>query len=533
MDLLRNQRGSLAITGLLVMLVTLIIVGGVAPYVTTELRAMRQNTDVVEAQYVAEAGIKRALVGFMQGRADWAWADGETRNSFEDNSNKIYTVTITPAIANGTVPPTGTYTIASTGRIGDVSKVSRCQVRIAAGNNGGGANEALGQSDVFSRYVVYDLNKFYVYGGSYPIIDGQMGLAGIDTGIDYVNQFLYNMVFGTIEKPSGWRGSSDWLLTNKLYTKLATAKDIGTLKIIMPTMPQMPAIPASQPNGAVLISAPGNFSGLSYYTNSGLTFGGELRLTNSAATIYLLNGDLKLTNQGSYGNGTIINDNGDIVLYVNGDIDMTSASYISARGNITIYATGQIDLSKKSYIRSETGNITIMAQKDIDLNDNDNYIQAPNNREVKVYSTTGSINFDQSGCYIDGGVVTLHAYNAIKLTNAGSINNNPGYDTAIALLYSANSTTTNSFTIGGAAALFLTSNKFDINNTFNAPRTIFVSSSGESQISGAPKLAGFYTNGSLLISEKPTIVYSTDVMNALGLTGTNGTPTVTIENWSK
>ena len=577
MQILYNQRGSAAVIGIMAMLFMTIVIGGLLPMVSTEVRSTRTNQDVVEAQYVAEAGAKRALVGFSQSRTDWAWANGTTRNNFQDGTSKAYSVTITPAVVDGAVPASGHYTITSTGFVGDVRKTVSIGIQMTAGG-GGNANAS---GDVFSKYVIYDKGKFEMDGGNNPKITGDMGLAGSVVSINNnVNQFFNGKVYAT-QVPSGYRGwQNDWLVTNGLFVKVDTAEKVGTLTINMPdmpTMPDMPIIPTSVPSGASVFSDPGIIKGSEYYSPALSEFGGDLETTASRTTIYATKG-MKLTKKGPYNYGSITSD-GDLTLYVNGNMTLSNGSYIKAAGNIKIYVSGTFNITNAGSIRSENGNIEITSLNSIvDLNNassihapgnitisvdrlslsgvsyissndsniiiktkngvslsgNNNYIQTSNSGNVEIYSSQGSVEFNNDGCFVNGGKVVLQAYNAIKLTNAGSINNDSNYSSAIAYLYSANSTTSNSFVIGGKASLFLTTNAFNITNTFTAPKTVFVSSSGQTSISNSPKIAGIYTNGSLTIANSPTFTYDKDVMAALGLAGgSGGKAKVDLDKWSK
>jgi len=525
----KNEKGSIAITGMIVMLFMLVVIGALAPYITTEVKASRLNQDVVEAQFVAEAGIKRAVVGFMHSRTDWNWANGTTRTIFQDGTDKAYSVSISPPIINGSVPAPGTYIITSTGFVGDINKIIKVEITLSSG---GGGNEELDGSDVFSKYVIYDKNRFYMYGGAYPKITGQIGLAASsDVSIDFANQFLNDMVFGTVKVPGGWRSSPDWLTSNNLYKQI---ENVGTLKINMPAIPNLTNIdiPTSNVSGGAVFSSPGTYTGSEYYSAALSDFGGSAIMKATKTKIYAFNG-IHLTNKGSYSNGSIVGE-GDLEIYANGNINLSNGSFITSSGNITIYTNDWIKLSGGSYIKSDNGKVKIIAKNKVELSDSNNYI-ASTSGNVEISSVSGSIEFNQNGCYVNGKKVVLNAGDTIKLSNGGSINNSAGYESSTAFLYAVNAITTNSFAIGGAASLFLITNKFDINNTFSAPKTVFVSSSQESAISGTPKLAGIYTNGALTISGTPTIAYDTNVMTALGLNGGggSGSPTVTIGNWSK
>ena len=68
-----NRQGSVTILAIGVMLFLGIILSGVMPMITQEVRSGTLNRDAVEAQYAAEAGLKRALTGLVVADKDWDW----------------------------------------------------------------------------------------------------------------------------------------------------------------------------------------------------------------------------------------------------------------------------------------------------------------------------------------------------------------------------------------------------------------------------------------------------------------------------
>jgi hypothetical protein len=118
-----SQKGSATMLAVFVLMFVVIVMGGLIPLVNTQVSLTAKNQNVLEAQYAAEAGAKRAIVGLMQNRTDWTWADGVTQQPFIDGMKKYYAVKISPSITNKNAPTTGTaYTITSTGTVNGVSK---------------------------------------------------------------------------------------------------------------------------------------------------------------------------------------------------------------------------------------------------------------------------------------------------------------------------------------------------------------------------------------------------------------------------
>ena len=68
-SVLNNKRGAATILAVGVMLFLGIILSGVLPMITQEVRSGTQNRDGVEAQYAAEAGAKRAIAALLAASA--------------------------------------------------------------------------------------------------------------------------------------------------------------------------------------------------------------------------------------------------------------------------------------------------------------------------------------------------------------------------------------------------------------------------------------------------------------------------------
>lgn len=119
----KNQKGSTMVLVLLSMVILAIFLSGLIPMINSQLSFSSLNNDAVEAQYAAEAGAKRAIVGLKNNRTDWAWATGNVSNLFIDGTTKYYTTSISPTIADTTSPISNTkYTITANGYVGNAHK---------------------------------------------------------------------------------------------------------------------------------------------------------------------------------------------------------------------------------------------------------------------------------------------------------------------------------------------------------------------------------------------------------------------------
>lgn len=115
-----NNRGSVTVMAIGIMVFLGIILAGVLPMITQEVRSGTMNRDVIEAQYAAEAGAKRAIVNFSLKSTDWSWVG--TKRNLATDATKTYLVTTSPAVVNGSQAAANSYTITSVGQVGSATK---------------------------------------------------------------------------------------------------------------------------------------------------------------------------------------------------------------------------------------------------------------------------------------------------------------------------------------------------------------------------------------------------------------------------
>lgn len=139
---IKVNRGSVTIMAIGVMMFLGVILSGVLPMITQEVRSGTMNRDVVEAQYAAEAGAKRALVEFEKINKsltpDWSWLTIDKpflANAAEKKYNVI-TYLQSDAMKQHVTPvttATNTYVVQSTGRVNGAEKKISVVVTVTAG----------------------------------------------------------------------------------------------------------------------------------------------------------------------------------------------------------------------------------------------------------------------------------------------------------------------------------------------------------------------------------------------------------------
>lgn len=147
----------------------LLLTGAVAPRVGAELNFSSINSDVVEAQYAAEAGAKRAITEMLAENTDWGWLE-ETKGSPDKQVfisdkpvNDYYYSVFIETVASTPVPLTGKpaigqqYKITSTGYVnGSKKKISVIYKMKAATSSG-----SLTDSTVYVKSLVGGSGTFY------------------------------------------------------------------------------------------------------------------------------------------------------------------------------------------------------------------------------------------------------------------------------------------------------------------------------------------------------------------------------------
>jgi len=140
-----NNSGYISAISLLIMAFLLLLTGAVVPRVGAELNFTSINSDGVEAQYAAEAGVKYAAAQILNnpGNTDWSWAQGNQERTFADG--ETFKITIYPMGADGKPASSpiddgvaftsgSKYQIKSVGKVNGYSKTVKVNVYINTGS---------------------------------------------------------------------------------------------------------------------------------------------------------------------------------------------------------------------------------------------------------------------------------------------------------------------------------------------------------------------------------------------------------------
>lgn len=481
-----NQRGSSMILGLIASLFLATLLAGIGPLVAVALKSTSVDKDIVAAQYAAEAGAKRAIVGITNSRADWAWSLNNFSNAITDGSNAFYVTSISPVINDGVAPVASTtYTITSKGTINGVSKT----VKAIVTSSGGPSGSSLFQNGMYSG------DDMRIVSGSVTGDISSDGLITVGYGMRVNGNVSYS---GSLPVINGSAG-----------TITPVSNKIGLIDVasLMKYTPDMPSF--SKP----ITALPTSNSALDgeYYKNSSFS--------NWNYTY------------------TVANDKS-VFIYVNGDY--TIGTPITGGGNITIYATGKVTVHGN--IQGNT--VQIYAEKDIVLSQNtitgnNITLQSKGNFYISGGSvranTNGTINIysggklDTGNGSVTGSVVTITATSVSGTTAADlhGANFNYGMSNYITKFYiNGGNVDMGSGNIGGIS-MVVTTGSINLHGT-NSSALLIAGGDIEAQ-SGSS--GGLYANGSIYI-HGATVNYSNTIPQALSLPGEGGGEVIYTVTWS-
>lgn len=476
----------------------MMVAAGVVPFAIAQVKHAALNVDVVEAQYAAEAGAKRAIVGILQGNTSWAWANNQAHNAVADGTDatKYYYInSISPAITDNTKPSTtATYIITSTGYVNGVKRTVKATVTPGSGGSGVFQNAAYSKS-------------------SMTIISGSV-TGNVSTGSLYIGNGMTvngNATYTTLTSQT----TSD--IQSKVTGTAAQSNSIGTLDVasLMNYTPSMPSFSVSKaaltlPQYDAALTGSYNYntnpnSGAYYYGSNFENWNYTYTVASGQSVFIYVKGD--------YIVGKPITGNGNITIYATGNVTVHGIT----ADTVKIYAGKAITLYNNPIVAN---NVTL--QSTGNLNISGGGVQSGG--AVNIYA--GGI-LDMGAGSVVGSVVTMTA-NGTKTTTAADlhgVNINAGYPNNITRIYVNGNADMGSGSIGGAAMLVATGT---INLHGTASSAVLIANGDIEAASGSAN--GLYTNGSINTIHGATINYSDVTLSKLGVTAGTVPPNVTWSN---
>ncbi len=346
---LNNQRGSVLMMSLLVLVVLGGMLAAVSPMIVNEVKMNTVNRDMIDAQFVAEAGAKVGIAAVYAKKEDWSWL-GTQINLVTGNATKTYSVAISPELGND-APISGTeYTITSTGVVnGTITKQVVVKVVTA------------GASNVFTKYTAFSNGGLD--------INGRVNIIGDLASNSSVNlHWAPGIISGIVYGPSG-----SVIAENKACKIDGTDScGIATAAALLATPEKLdvasliPAMPSFSMTGTNLTSTwtSGQWGGHTYTLSAAnYYFDGNYNLNGhnysvppgTTTTVYI-NGTLNIMS------GYRITGGGNLIIYAKNGVQLTGGNIdVGSSGSVSIYTPAAIAVNSNSYINGQT--VTILAQK--------------------------------------------------------------------------------------------------------------------------------------------------------------------------
>ena len=403
---LNNQRGSVLIMGLLVLVVLGGMLAAASPMIVNEVKLNMVNRDMIDAQFTAEAGAKVGIAAVYAKKtsSELGWL-GTPQNLTDSDSTRKYTVVISPAI-DVTGPISGTtYTISSTGFIGGTTQKTVI-VKVTA--DGGAGN-------VFTKYSSFSNGKLDI-NGTVNIIGDLASNSSID--LHWSKLTFTDDVYG----PTGsvkYKGKTcgGTPSCEVSYDVLPSPETLDVASLI-PTMPTFlmtgTNLTSTWTSGqwgehSYTLTASNYYSSGSYDLN-----GHNYNIPTGTTTTIYINGKLNIMKNYRITGG------GNLIIYAKDGVQL-SGGYIDvgSSGTVSIYTPVAIEINKDSYINGQT--VTVLAQKSTSTMNGGSINATLAGAVTKIYTENFTIN--SSSSVISGnGAGMVVAMKDISITDGSAVN---------------------------------------------------------------------------------------------------------------
>ncbi len=416
---IKTNQGSVTIMAIGVMMFLGIILSGVLPMITQEIRSGTVNRDVVEAQYAAEAGLKRTIAAMQAGDTAWGWL-GAPR-SLTSEAGKTYSVSFVPAgvckagrtyqaaPATGVAPASGWYCLQSVGTVNGVSKTMSVAVELAT-------MPAVLSSGIFGSASIRMDNNSQV-----------IGPAGTNGSITMNNNAT---ISGLATAVTGISATTTQIPTAN-QNIVASALPVPTFSIAFtaPTAPAAPAVLSSSAwplgNWQVNNSASPLASGR-YTASSGLSSGQSTIVVQPNTTIYVNGGNFSMDKS------TWTTGNNTVIYVTNGNMSLTSNSKITSGTNSKFYVNGGVYADE---LMNLGANSVIYSKQGLQLNSNTT-LSMPG--AATIYMANGNFIVGSNSVFTLGTVgqaSTLYCKGSANISSATININGPTADNTATKVY--------------------------------------------------------------------------------------------------
>ncbi|MDR7866014.1 MAG: hypothetical protein RIN56_04300 [Sporomusaceae bacterium] len=325
-----RQQGSATILAVVAMIFLTIVIAGLLPMITQELRSAGSDRDVLETRYVAEAGVKRALVHLQRDSDQWDWIEQNGVANWrpfagDGTGTKAYTVRLVPNIELTQPKPKKktTYQIYSTGKVGTITYTAFDTFTTPQGSSdwGGGdinpnppnpppplSNEIIDTMQT-SGYVSYNIGSSLTINNNVTITGGTLGTSATD-------------------------------ITNQSSAPIQTGINLTVppipISLAPTTYSSSTPLSGAPPSGTTALAG-------TYYVSGGLN-------TNSNSILSATGGT-----------------SGDVTIFANGPINIGDDVVTNASTNLTLASSSSININSNVDL---VGNIQLYAKEDLIINSN-------------------------------------------------------------------------------------------------------------------------------------------------------------------
>ena len=452
--ILQSNRGVVTVLAIGVMLFLSVILAGVLPMITQEVRSGAINRDVLEAQYAAEAGLKRAIAGLVAGDKNWDWVTEKRTVPYTSEAGKTYKVELmldTPtSLTDGDPPSSGWYHLQSVGIVNNATKKVRVKVQLTKG--GGGLTGAL-TNGVFGTAAI-NVNSSTINGsagtntafsGYSSTINGNLTAVGSNNSRDIyqrvtvtgtttdststppaqavsVPTFATSFVMPAAPNTSG---AASWPVGQSLWNASGVSVPAGIYQLNGQWNVGQSSV-SIQPN-ATLYATNGmafqNQSTIAMGSNGVLYSGARLTIESNGATVTMQpNTTIYVGNHFALGNSAILTMGDNAVLCVKGGMKLDNGSVFRTLGKSRIYIQGDLELANNGNALSLGGDTEIYISGQLKMSNPSQIITAANSN---VVIKANSVSMSNSSSIVSGSGSSLAvlAATTISLSNTASIGN--------------------------------------------------------------------------------------------------------------
>lgn len=329
-----------------------IILSGVMPMITQEVRSGAQNRDGVEALYAAEAGAKRALAAILAESSDWNWLGIE--KDFTNEVKKKYYVSFLaptdPDIGKCKITECSTSAYKVPDNVSGATAGCYCVKSVGTVN---GFSKTVYVATKIAKASMPEALQTMVFGNANIIMDSNAKINGSAGTNGYIQMSTGNKITG-VATYNTTSSTSSVLTTVGTKNPIATTLAVPTFSVTY-TAPAAPAAPTAPAAPSIFSSSPWpltntwNFNNKSnplpagiYTSFGGFTYGSSKIATQGGMTLYV-------ANNGTFGmdNSTWEMGHNTIVYVKDGGVSLTSKSSLETQGNTTFYINKGLFINNK------------------------------------------------------------------------------------------------------------------------------------------------------------------------------------------